>query len=510
MNNLLISIQKDLDVIGLKFLHYYLLENGHHSSLLYLPNFNSHDSQTLTNISRFVRETAPAFIGISLMSVEYYLARDLTEYLKSNFKSIPIIWGGIHPTISPETCLNYADYVCIGEGERTVFDLAEAIKSGRSLKTVNNLCYIENGQIKKNTLYPLIDNLDEMPFYDHLPVNSFIQEKNGKIAPINKKVFKQHARYRGTTYSILSSRGCPFSCTYCCNNFISNLYQTKKIRRRSTENVIRELEKAVKDNPEIEYINFQDDCFLACNDEYLKEFCKIYKARVDKPFVVRSIPIYITLTKIKYLKEAGLAWISLGLQSGSDRVCQEVYKRKSLKADFLKAARIIKDFNIAAFYDVILDNPFENEEDRLETMQTIIETPKPFYPQIFSLSLYLGTELYQRAKQECPEKIEDSFKKDYLAYHQNTINNLIRLSAFLSEKFMNKIVYLYQCNQKGMKFKIVLLIAKAWSFIILEPLTYFRVIKLSQGGSYIRTLAVIPNYFKEGFMRYFNQFGTNK
>ena len=110
-------------------------------------------------------------------------------------------------------------------------------------------------------LYPLIENLDEIPSYDHIPVNSFIQEKSGRIVLIDKKVFKKYARYRGTTYSIMSSRGCPFSCTYCCNNFISSLYQTKKVRRRSIKNIVFEREKAVNNNPEIECINFQDDCF---------------------------------------------------------------------------------------------------------------------------------------------------------------------------------------------------------------------------------------------------------
>jgi radical SAM superfamily enzyme YgiQ (UPF0313 family) len=506
MNILLISVQRDLDIIGLKYLHYYLLKNGYNSFLLHLTNFNPNDDNHLENINKFISGISPGFIGISLMSIEYCNARDLTKYLKTNLKSIPVIWGGIHPTISPEMCLEYADYVCAGEGERAVLDLANAVNKNESIKTINNFYYMENARIKKNMLYPPIENLDEIPAYDHIPVNSFIQETNGRIIPMDKKIFRKYARYRGTSYSIMSSRGCPFSCTYCCNNFISRLYQTKKVRRRSTENIIIELEKTVNDNPEIEYINFQDDCFLACGDEYLKEFCKTYKEKIKKPFVVRAIPIYITRNKIEYLKDAGLAWISLGLQSGSDRVCNEIYKRKSLKADFLKAAGIIKDFDIAAFYDVILDNPFENEEDKLETIQTLIKTPKPFYTQFFSLSLYLGTELYERAKKECPEKIEDPLQKKYLLYHKNTVNNMIRYSTFLSGKFMNKVVYLYKQNPEGAMLRVALFIANLLSTLIFEPLTYFRVIKLSLGGSYIRTLKVLPNYFEEGFMRYFNQF----
>lgn len=507
MNILLISIQKDLDIIGLKYLHYYLSKNSYNSFLLHLPYFNPNNDDVLENIRKFVLEIDPKLIGISLMSVEYSHACDLTKYLKNNFESMPIIWGGIHPTISPEGCLDYADYVCIGEGERTTLDFANAINKNENIKTIKNLCYRENGRIKKNPLYPLIENLDEIPSYDHIPINSFIQE-NKRILPLDKKLFKRAARYLGTTYSVISSRGCPFSCTYCCNNFISRLYESKKVRRRSIWNIIPELKEAVDDNPEIEYINFQDDCFLACSNEYLREFCQAYKEKIRKPFIARSIPIYITRDKIKSLKDAGLAWISLGLQSGSDRTLKEIYKRKSLKADFLKAARIISDFNIAAFYDVILDNPFENEEDKLETVKTLIETPKPFYTQFLSLTFYLGTELYEKAKKECPEKIEDYLKKDYLVYQRNILNNIIRLAAFLSETYTNKIVYLYKQNPTGFRFKVILFIANLLSLIIFEPLTYFRVIRLSQGGSYVRTLKVLPNYSREGFMRYLNQFNA--
>jgi len=510
MNILLISTQRDLDIVGLKYLHYYLLKNEYNSSLLHLPNFNVNDNNALKDIGRFVREIDPVFIGISLMSVEYHDSRELTEYFKRNFKSIPIIWGGIHPTICPEMSLRYADYVCVGEGERTIIDFARAIKHNEDLKSINNLAYSEDGNIRKNRLYPLVEDLDKIPLYDHMPVNSFIQDRSGRIIPIDEKVFKKYARYKGTVYNIMSSRGCPFSCTYCCNNVFSKLYDAKNVRRRSVGNLILELEKAINDNPKVKYINFYDDCFLACNDDYLKKFCEAYKEKIKKPFIAKAIPIYITRNKIEYMKDAGLAWISLGLQSGSDRVCKDIYKRKSLKSDFLQAAKIIKDFNIAAFYDIILDNPFESEDELLETAETLAETPKPFFPQIFSLSLYLGTELYERAKKECPEKIEDSLRKEYLLYNKSMLNNMIRLSVFLNKRIIDKIILLYRQNREAIRFKALLFIANALSLIIFEPLTCFRVIKLSQGGSYVRTMAILPNYFKEGFMRYFNQFRANK
>jgi len=112
---LLISLQEDLDVIGLKSLHYQLLKHGFSSHILFMPKFpGTAISNTIYN---FVDKLSPLFIGISLMSVEYERARWLTNNLKLHYPSLPIIWGGIHPTIAPETCMNYADFICIGEGE---------------------------------------------------------------------------------------------------------------------------------------------------------------------------------------------------------------------------------------------------------------------------------------------------------------------------------------------------------------------------------------------------------
>lgn len=506
MNTLLISFYEGLDIIGLKYLHYALLGKGYKSSILCLPYFNPENSRQLNEIKNFILKIEPAFLGVSLMSYEYSRASKLTKYIKSFKKDMPIIWGGIHPTIVPGDCLDYADYACRGEGEGAILAIADAVSRGQGLKQINNLCYLENGGVKINPLYPLIENLETIPDYEHIPRNSFILARN-QIQPLNKNVFAKYSRHMGRIYSVITSRGCPFSCTYCSNNFISHLYENSKIRRRSVAAVIEGLAKSVRDNPEIEYVNFQDDCFLACSDEYLREFCGTYKAKIGRPFIIRSIPIYITRDKLKSLKDAGISWISLGLQTGSDRVLKDVYKRKSFREDFLKAAKMVKDFNIAAFYDIILDNPFETQEDKLQTIETLMQTPKPFYTQVFSLVFYYGTELYEKAKTECPQYIKEDYReKNYAISHKNMINDLTRLSTFLNEKRMSGLLNLYRKNPGGLKFKIVFPLVKMFAFFLLQPLIYIRIIRLSQRGSLTKTAMVLPIYFKEGLKRYLNQF----
>ena len=505
MRVLLISLQEDIDIIGLKYLHYFLLRNGHESYLLYMPQFKHDDMDHLEGIRKFVTELNPGLIGISLMSVEYTHACHVTQDIKSFNKTTPIVWGGIHPTISPAHCLDYADYVCIGEGEKTLLDMADAISRGEPLKDINNLCYLEGGTLKKNVLNPLEQNLDSIPHYEHVPVNGFIL--NGKnIEKINKRNFRKHARFAGKTYSIISTRGCPFSCTYCCNNFLIKLYHSQRIRKRSAQNIIRELEHLLENHPEIEYINFQDDCFLACSETYLKEFCALYKEKIAKPFIIRAIPTYITHDKIEMLQDAGLAWVTSGLQSGSDRTCKEIYKRRSLKADFLRAAHILHELKVAAYYDIITDNPFENDDDRLETIDTFIRTPKPFFAQFFSLVFFKGTELYEMAQEAFPQYTDTYLHKDFLVLHKNLMNKLIRLSAFVDGKLMQRLIDQYKENPDGVRFKTLLFSINLMNMFFYEPIAYFRVIKLSQRGSYLKTLKLLSMYFKIGIRRYLLQF----
>ncbi len=503
-NILLISLQEDLDVIGLKSLHYQLLKNGFASHILFIPRLPG--GEIPQDIYNLIDKLSPLFIGISLMSVEYTRAAKLTNALKSHNPAMPILWGGIHPTIAPDTCVELADFVCVGEGERFIVDFANALANGSSPEGINSLVFSKNGQLIRNPLFPLMFDLSELPACEHVPVNSYVLNKK-KIAPLDNKMFRKYARYSGTTYSIMSSRGCPFSCTYCCNNALANIYGSRKIRFRDIKSVIDELKRALTQYPFIEYINFQDDCFLARSDDEMEILCQLYEHEIKRPFIARSIPTFITEQKIASLKSAGLAWISLGLQSGSDFVCNEIYQRRSGKQAFLKAARAIKKHDLAAFYDVILDNPFESDKNQIETIQTLMETPKPFYTQYFSLSLYPGTELLKRALQEGMIKGDEYQSKDYLLYNKTAVNNLVRLATFIPSYWMKALLELFRLNPTSFWLKVNIWVARLFAIGFAEPFTYLKVIWLSQRKHLGRTIRVLPYYMNEGLSRFWKQFG---
>jgi len=505
MTVVLISLQCDMDTIGLKSIHCCLSEKGFESVLLYLPDLDMDETGRMAAVSDFLRSRTPMFVGIGLMSLEYSRAAALTGHLKRTLPGVPVAWGGIHPTMTPETCLDHADYVFAGECERAVVALAETLKNGGNVIDVPNLRYRQNGLMIANPLAPLIEDIDGLPVCGHLPTNAYVLYQN-RILPLNRRLFRKHARWNGTVYSIMGSRGCPYACSYCCNSTLTRLYRTRQVRRRSVDGIIAELERAVRDNPEIRVINFQDDCFLSCPEPYLRTFCDAYKRQVNMPFVVRSIPRFLTAEKLRMLKEAGLAWITMGLQSGSDEINRDVFNRQTTSADFLKAATLIHKNRIAAVYDVITDNPFESDAQRLQTVRRIMEIPRPYFLELFSLTFYPGTALYERARRECPGAMEDCLTKDYFKYRKTDVNAMMRMAAYVDSRIMEKLLKYYRYSPKGLKFRLWMILWKRMSAFFFEPVACARVIYLSEGARVLNTLRRLPAYFGQMLNRYTSQF----
>ncbi len=497
---LLISVQEDLEVLGLKYVHAALLAAGFRSKLLFLPGGLGGHRTARSEVAAFARRAAPLFAGISAMAVEADAAREVTALLREVLR-VPIVWGGIHPTVAPADCLGDADLVCRGEGERAAVALAETLEAGGDPRSVANLAYLgPDGVVVSNPLNPLECDLDALASIDHLPHSSFVLDR-GRVAPLTRALLRRYSRYGGSVLSVLTSRGCPFGCTYCCNRRLTELYGTRRIRRRGNELVIAELTRALRRHPEIKFVHFHDDSFLTARMSGLEHFCRLYAARVRRPFFAKAVPSEVTPRALAALKAAGIAWLNIGLQSGSDRVLREVYERNTTRADFLRAAAQVKAAGIAPWYDVILDNPFETDDDRLATALTLARTPGPFYLKLFSLALYPGTTLHERAAAQ-GVAIEDARRKDYSVYSPDRLNTLIRLAAFLPSEWTTRLVRQHRNGGHGVTSGLALLAARIVSAAFIEPAVYWRLARLSRRGSVTAALASLPVYARDGLRRF--------
>jgi anaerobic magnesium-protoporphyrin IX monomethyl ester cyclase len=395
MKLLLISLQSNAYVTGLKYVAANARANGHEVRILFLPGYL--ESTLNQAVAEFISNFNPDLTGISLMSIEFYPAKNLTRLLKEKF-DVPVIWGGVHAIIKTEECIRYADYVCAGEGEHAVVSLLEYLGSGMqdAPPEIPGVWVNRSGNITRpQAAQPEMD-LDSLPFQGYLP-DYFYGYHNKKIYSFaqNERLFRQYALYGGTCHMMITTRGCPFHCSYCGNSAFMHVFG-RKVRERSVENVIDEIKEATK-NPFILYINFQDDCFFTHNREWIENFARLYKEHVNLPFIVRAIPTMLDRERLSMLIDAGLCWVVMGIQSGSDRINFEVYNRKIKFSSVKKAADLISETHAAPFYEMIVDNPYETEEEKMETIRAVATLKKPYIVSLAHLTFFPGTPLAEKA-----------------------------------------------------------------------------------------------------------------
>ena len=147
---------------GIGYMSAVLKKAGHSTSLLHIEKELSR-KELWDSVGSF----APDLIGFSATTNQYPYVEQYAGWVKERF-DVPIVCGGIHPTMSPEEVIadKHIDMVCIGEGEYPLLELADGLENGKNICGIKNLWVKEAGTVHRNEMRPLIANLDELPFPD--------------------------------------------------------------------------------------------------------------------------------------------------------------------------------------------------------------------------------------------------------------------------------------------------------------------------------------------------------
>jgi len=414
----LISPYSDVSAIGIRILSTSLRKKGFETNLIFLPNLPDekydipaydfrYNDRILSDIKSLCRDSD--LVGISFMTNYYDRVLQLSDYLRRTL-DIPVILGGIHPTIRPEDCLDHADIIAIGEVDFSFPLMVEKMSEGADYMSLAGFWFRdEDGRWLKNDLPIPPQNLDEIEYPDYGTEGHFILYR-GKMESMTREILEDLFTegplsdvMRKAYYIILTSRGCKFNCTYCNNNTLRSKYKGAKYsRHRGTEHIIGELESVKEELPFVKSILFSDDSLLDKEEDQIGEFSTAYKERIRLPFYCLGTPIYITKKKLEYLIDAGLMQLQMGIQSGSERI-QRLYRRPITNERILETAKLINSFAdklLPPVYDIITDNPFEKDDDYIETFKLLLKIPRPFRIQLFFLTFFPGTEIYDKAVEE--------------------------------------------------------------------------------------------------------------
>ena len=384
---------------GIGSLSAVLKKAGHETALQYL--YGSYDIKALLEK---IEQFEPGILAITSVSFQYkYIKKMLAEIKNIHGSKIFTICGGPHISLAPWELRKTEglDAICIGEGEYPLLELANKLQSGEDITNIENIWVKKNGKIYQNPNRPLISDIDSLPFGD-------------------KEIFN-YQEIVNSDYDraiFMCSRGCPYSCTYCCNSGLRGLQEGKYVRFRSIENVLAEIKEVIS-NYNVKYIYLNDDVFTE-NREYVSNFCIRYKEEIGYPFELNTRVEHLTHEMLQSLKDAGCYRVAMGIEQGDEKFRREILNRRmsneKIEAAFeltKKAGIRTKSFNIVGF-------PFETYDIHMETVK-INRKVQPSSLVVYVFEPYPGTPLYDMCvKNHFIE--EDRQDMDFISRTDTTLN----------------------------------------------------------------------------------------
>lgn len=331
-------------------------------------------------------------VGLTGMTPIVNYAFEVANFVKASL-DVPILLGGSHITILPVETMKSIKEIDIGvisEGEETLRELLKYYDEPEKLKTVKGIIYREGGKIITTKHRPFLKNLDVLPY----PAYHLLEKPLTKYRP-----FPPHGR-KLPFMSIVSSRGCPFNCTFCSHNVWGRVFNT------FSANYVYEQIRFLMEQYNVKYIQFYDDSFTL-KRKRIMELCGLLK-NLDIDWSCETRVNCVDRELLTVMKQAGCNLIGFGLESGVQRVLDVLNKQITLNQS-RKAIELCDDLGITSIAYMMLGCPSETEKEILESMNFVNSLPLD-YVQWSICTPYLGTPLYQQARQrgvQLPESWAD-------------------------------------------------------------------------------------------------------
>ncbi len=362
--------------IGLAYIYSVLEKEGHEVKLLFLNNYDEDFSEK--KFFECYEKFKPEIVGFQIFSMNRISTFKAIEKLKICFPYTRIIIGGIHTSVMYKQIVEKYPHVIavIGEGEYTVSELIKAFESNATLENVDGIAFYKNGQVVQTKPRELIYDLDSIPFPKH-------------------EVFFDNEPNR-TIGHIITSRGCPYDCSFCCLKVISK----RQYRKREITNVVKEIKYLKQKYSRLKHIQMHDDTFLLDNSRVI-QFCKmVIDENLDLTFECSARVKPISSEMFYWMERAGFTKIMFGLETGSEKLLKSIHKNVS-KNDVIHLFETLKPFKFAITTFLMCGFPGESNRTISETINLVQTTQRIHYNWIAGVGklwVYPGTEVYDLMK----------------------------------------------------------------------------------------------------------------
>lgn len=411
---------------GLASIAAVLIERGHEVKLGYL---DSHDKES--GILKQARDFNPDVVGFTAVESQFPYVMRLAPLVRK-VKNCLIVCGGPYATLAPEFVLEKCDSidaVIVGEGEYAMVEVLDKIMRGENWRSARNLAYIdkESRKLVRNPLLPLIEDLNLLPTpnTDIFPYQQIIDRNNIALFYFN--------------------RGCPYSCTYCSNTALGNVYglSSNPIRYKTAKKAIAEIAATLakyrlRDDT---LLLFGDDLFVS-NKHWLREFCDDYARLIKRPFWCTGRSNLITDEVCSLLRKAGCQLLMMSVESGNDYIRNEIMRRNISRDVLIRSFNLCHEHGINTQATCIVGLPFETVEMIEDSIKTVAALKSVTTYGINIFYPYKGTHL----RRVCEEhgfmpaddyenfierrqsilNLPDLSKDKILYYHKNWINLVMK------------------------------------------------------------------------------------
>jgi anaerobic magnesium-protoporphyrin IX monomethyl ester cyclase len=390
---------------GSRLISALLKRDGHRVTSVYLSRTEplSYERSELALLDGLLADVDAVMIGV--FSSYAMRAAQVTDYVHERWPGRPVFWGGPHCIGAPELCLRHADGICYSEGDEAVPDLVRRLERGGDWWATPNFAFRRDGQVVKNPVLPPFRDLDGLPYYDYDLEDQHLLD--GKLVPLTMERLKPrllaYPTYVPTLY-YMASRGCPHNCSYCHNCKYIAMWGSSPLRLISVDRALDEVEYQVRKFGCIEFVGFSDDDFFQRSPAQFEHFSREYKRRINLPFGVMMSARTFRRDKMDMLIDAGLSLVEMGVQSGSQRVLDEVFNRP---LSIVKTKEVVRELGgyerrqgLSLVLDFIIDNPWETREDVHQTVRYLLDIPPRTLVNALFLTYFPGTPVYDRAVAE--------------------------------------------------------------------------------------------------------------
>lgn len=336
---------------------------------------------TFEEVEKYLKKEKPDVVGITSSTPAYSSALRISQICKNVDNEIEVVIGGAHPSAFPKRTAeeDTIDFVVVGEGEITFFELLDAIDRKRALSEIDGIVFKDDGKVIQNKPRVLIKDLDILPFPARDLMPHYLYQP-----PPTKRV----STFKST--SLTSARGCPHNCNFCS----AKVVWTRKYRYRSPKNVVDEIEHCVRDF-DLKEFNLTDELFTINKNRAVSICEDISQRKLDIAWVCMSRAGQVSEDLLRLMKKAGCKEISFGLESGDEEILKKMNKDNSLEAA-RESIRLIKKVGIKSHASYMIGNLGETKDSIRKTIEFAKELSTDI-AAFFITTPLPGTQLYEEA-----------------------------------------------------------------------------------------------------------------